>query len=323
MPPAYQAPSQPGGYQPPPAYQEPPSGYSVPPQYSAVPAGAYGNDPLVLPLGAPFGAWFAKVQEVAKRSWKSALIITAVGIAVPRAVVTLVSSIGGWGAGLSFSTFGNLGAAIGSLFLGLLVTLLFSVAGCYVAAAGWAAGTWALVQEAQTGQPANLGAAFQYGLKRAMALFPWTVLAGAAFTIGSACLFLPGVYLAFGFSLFGFVAIFERGTNPVSRSFSLTHNSATIGPTLGKVGILFGVYLVYTFIVGAIFGAIAVAVGLAIGFRGGFGFNVGFGLISAIGSLLSAPAFAVLLIGLLPTYAELRAREAPLTTSQLQQELGG
>ncbi len=279
------------------------------------------TDPLVLPAGSAFGAWFAKVQEVGTRSWKSALIICTLGIAVPSAVVSLLSWIGGWGAGWSVTSVGSLGAAIGSLFLGLLITLVASIAACYVAAAGWAAGTWALVREA-SGQPAGLGPAFAYGFKRAMALFPWTVLAAIAYSIGTACFFLPGIYLAFGFSLFGFVAIFERGQNPVARSFTLTHNSTTIGPTLGKIGILFGVYLVYTFIIGLIFAAISVAAAVAAGSIGSFGYNISYGLFEAVSSLLAAPAFAVLLIGLLPTYAELRARETPLTTAQLQQELG-
>lgn len=161
------------------------------------------------------------------------------------------------------------------------------------------AGTWALTQEASTGQPANLGRAFTYGFKRAMALFPWTVLAAAAFAVGSFCLFLPGLYLAFGFSMFGFVAIFERGRNPVSRSFSLTHNSATIGPTLGRVGILFAAFFAYTLIVNVIETAVEVAI--AFGTAGSFGYRFGYGFVEAFGALLTAPAFAVLLIGLLPT----------------------
>jgi hypothetical protein len=109
----------------------------------------------------------------------------------------------------------------------------------------------------------------------------------------------------------------------VSRSFSLTHNSATIGQTLGKIGILFGIYLVYSLIVGGIFTVIAAAVGLAMGLTGSTGYHIGFGVINAIGTLLLTPAIALLLIGLLPTYAELRARQSPLRTSQLKQELGG
>jgi hypothetical protein len=308
-------------YVPPPAPPPPvpAGGYTAPPQF--IPPAAGGADPIVLAPGAPFGAWLAKVQEIAKRSWKSALIITALGIAAPRAVIALTSYISGVGTGLPSTGIGAIISAIGSILLGLVITLILSIAACYVAAAGWAAGTWALVQEASTGQPANIGQAFSYGFKRARALFPWTLLAGIAFAIASACFVLPGIYLAFGLSMFGFVAIFERGANPIGRSFSLTHNSVTIGPTLGKIGIVFAVYFVYTLIIGLIFGAIAVAV--AIGASGSFGYNLSYGLIQAVDYLLTAPAFAVLLIGLLPTYAELRARERPLSTLQLQQELGG
>ena len=52
-------------------------------------------------------------------------------------------------------------------------------------------------------QPANLGQAFSYGFKRATSIFPWTVLAGLAFTVGSFCLFLPGLYVLFAVSMFG------------------------------------------------------------------------------------------------------------------------
>lgn len=298
-------------------------GYAAP----AYPGGAAPmgiNDPLVLPAGASYSQWLAKVQEVAKRSWKSALIIAGVGIAVPQAAVSLISNVAGWGAGFSLLNFGSLTAAIGSLFLGLLISLVASIAGCWVAAAGWAGGVFALVHEAN-GQKVSVGQAFGYGFKRATALFPWTVLAGAMFTIGRSCLFVPGVYFAYACAFFGFVAIFERGQNPIGRSFGLTHNGTTIGATLGRVGTLFGVYFLYTFIVGLIFGAIGLAVAVGIGGRGGvgaFGYDLGFGIFQAIAALLSAPALAVLLIGLLPTYAELRNRETPISSPQLQQQLG-
>jgi len=282
------------------------------------------GDALVLPAGASYGQWFAKVQEVAKRSWKSALFIAGVGIAVPQAAVSLISSVAGWGSGISVLSFGSLTAAIGSLFLRLLITLVAAIAGCWVAAAGWAGGTFALVHEAN-GQTVSLGQAFGYGFKRATALFPWTVLAGAMVTVGRMCLFVPGVYFAFACAFFGFVAIFERGQNPIGRSFQMTHNGTTIGATLARVGTLLGVYVVYTFIVGLIFTAIGVAVAIAIGGRGGagaFGYDLGLGIFQAIAALLSAPALAVLLIGLLPSYAELRNRESPLSSAQLQQELG-
>jgi hypothetical protein len=301
---------------PPVSDSAPSSGYSVPAQYT--PSAGVGTDPLVLPQGATFGAWFSKVMEVAKRSWKSALIIGTLGVAVPRAAVSLISALAGWGGGFTLFGSGGFFGSFASHFLGLLVAIIAGIAACYVAGAGWAAGTWALVQEAQTGQSANIGQAFSYGFKRATALFPWTVVFAFAFTIGIACV-IPGLYVLYAFSMFGFAAVFERGKNPIGRSVQLTHNSATIGPTLGKVAILCGAYFVYSVIVGAIFAAITVAMFVT---TGGFGYNFGYGLIQAIASLLMGPGVALLLIGLLPTYAELRNREAPLSTSQLVQELG-
>jgi hypothetical protein len=301
---------------------EPPTtGYSVPPQFTppAYPGGA--GDPLVLPPGADFGAWFTKVQEVAKRSWKSALIICTIGIAAPRAIVTLVeriSNLAYYAGGTALVHIGDITSVIGSIILGFFVTLLFAIAASFVAAAGWAAGTWALVQEAN-GRPAGLGPAFQYGLKRAMGLWLWTVLVGLMVTIGTCACILPGIYLAFATSLFGFVAIFEKGQNPIGRSFQMTH--ANIGPTLGKTAIVGAIAYAYALVVGLIFGAIAVAA--AIGSIRTTGHNFTYGIFEAIGTLLTGPAYAVALIGLLPIYTELRAREGSLQSSaQLQQELG-
>jgi hypothetical protein len=279
-----------------------------------------GGDALVLPPNSSYNVWFAKVQEVAKRSWKSALIICTIGIAAPYGVSGLVARLGEWGSGFGLFGIGSFFTALGTLLLGFFVALLVSIAGCFVAAAGWAAGTWALVQEAATGRPASIGTAFSYGTKRAMALFPWTVIAAVAFAIASACLWIPGLYIAFGFSMFGFVALFEKGQNPVARSFSLTHNSTTIGPTLGRIATLLGVASVYLWIIWAIEGALEI--GLALGTHSGMGYRLGSGVIELIGGILAAPVFAMLLIGLLPTYAELRAREAPVSTPQLMASLG-
>ena len=67
-------------------------------------------------------------------------------------------------------------------------------------------------------------------------------------------------------------------------------------------------------------GSIGLAV--AVGDLDFVGYNLSFGVLEAIGSLLRTPAFALLLIGLLPTYAELRARETRLSTPALAQQFG-
>jgi hypothetical protein len=324
QPPSYQSPFEPP--LPPPSYGAPAGGYSVPPQYPPPPqfpggVGGGAGDPLVLPPGVMFGAWFAKVQEIARRSWRSVLIITGVGIAGPYALlnlietVTRVSSYFGPGAVTKASDFAN---AMGSLLFGLFITVVFAIGASFVAAAGWAAGVWALVQEAATGRPANVAEAFRYGMRRAASLWLWTILVGLLTFVGICLCILPGVYVAFATSLFGMVAIFERGQNPIARSFRLTH--ANFGATLGRIAVLFGLYFVYALVLGVIFGVIQA--GVAFGSHGSFTFNVVSGILSAVETMLTAPAYAFILIGLLPTYAELRAREAPLSTAQLQYELG-
>lgn len=304
----------PGAPLPPGPPPPPPGGYAVPsPQYSG------GFDPLV-PAGADFGSWFAKVQEVAKRSWRSALIIVGLGIAAPYAVLSLIQSLADvsrWVTPTAIRELSDLSDVLGSLALGLFVTLIGLVIVSYVASAGWLAGSWALTQEAATGQPANVQAAFRYGFKRAMALWPWTILVAIMVFLGICACFLPSIYLAFATCVFGFVAAFERGQNPIGRSFKLTHSD--FGPALGKYLILFVVYFVYSFIIGLIFGAIQVAV--AVGTVGTFGYNFMFGIIAAIETLLTTPGYALLLLGLLPLYTQLRAREGAISTPQLQHEL--
>jgi hypothetical protein len=317
-PPGQYAPGQSApGYPPP--NQPPQGGYAVPPQYpGAMGTPAYG-DPLTPPLGAPFGVWFAKVQEVAKRSWKSALITTGAGIAVPFAIASFVAGLFSFSGTYLIFGLGSFFDTLGEAVLGIMFSLVLAIGACYVASVGWAAGTWALVQEAATGRPANVGQAFRYGQTRGLALFPYAVLAAVAFTIAQMCLYLPAVYGAFAFSLFGFVGLFERGQNPISRSVTLTHRSPSFGATLGRIAVLVGPAAIYLVVVRAIEAGIETAVGIASGSGSGFVF----GLVEFLGALALTPVFAVLLLGLLPTYAELRAREAPMSTSRLQHELGG
>ncbi len=314
----------PGGTPLPPQPQPPPApagGYSVPPSGYPYPAMAAGpGDPLVLAPGASFSAWFGKVQEVGRRSWKSALIITGFGIAVPRAIVSLVQTVAGAGnyfSGTAMLHAGSLIGDLGSVLLGLFLTIIFSIAALFVAAAAWAAGTWALTVEA-TGAKADLGEAFRYGMKRALSLGGWTVVTGLIVLVGFCACILPSLYLSFALCLFGFVVIYERGQNPISRSFQLTH--ADFGPTLGKYAITVAICFVYTIIVALIFGGIAAALVLTSGTAAS---SFAAGVVGAIGALFGAPVYAVALIALLPTYAQLRARQAPLSTAQLRQELGG
>ncbi|MDM4777965.1 hypothetical protein QTS76_01630, partial [Micromonospora sp. b486] len=58
-------------------------------------------------------------------------------------------------------------------FYGVLLSagLIFGL----LQAVGWAAGTWVVTRQA-AGEPTGLGAAFRYGLRRALGLWGWTLL---------------------------------------------------------------------------------------------------------------------------------------------------
>jgi hypothetical protein len=296
----------------------PASDYTIPQQFTPPTPPPNRTDPLVLPSGSSYGGWFTTITEVAKRSWKSALF-TSLGVVVPLAIVSLIAYAMGAGGTLTiFLLFSHPGLSFISFIGALFIKLLLTIVAAFVAAAAWAAGSWALVNEAKTGRTANIQEAYQYGLRRAMALFPWTVVAGFACVIALMFFYIPGLYLAFAFSMFGFVATFERGQQPLARSFNMLHRS--IGPSLARVGTLFGIFLVYNGIVSLIFGIFSITARVVAGNTPVYG--IGEGFLQMIATILLAPAVAVLMIGLLVTYAELRAQEAPTSTNDLATQLG-
>jgi hypothetical protein len=319
MPPDY--PPDPNSTTTPPTSESPGGDYTVPAQFTPPPRStpsAGGADPLVPAANSSYGAWFSAVRAVAQRSWRSTLIISAIGIAAPLAIVTLISYLMGAGGTFTFfSLFSHPGLSFVSFVGAMFIKLVLLVAASYVASVGWAAGGWALVQEAKTGQPANVNAAFQYGMKRAMRLFPWTVAAGLACVFGVFFFWVPGLFLAFAFSLFGFAAVFEHVPNPLTRSWNLVQKS--IGSSLAKIGTLLGIYLVYYWIISLIVLVISLPFRI---FSSGATRGFGVGFFEMIGTLVLAPGIALLMIGLLVTYGELRSQEAPTSTDSLAAELG-
>jgi len=136
--------------------------------------------------------------------------------------------------------------------------------------------------------------------------------------VGYLVLWVPVLAVAFGFSMFGFAATFENTGNPLTRSFTMVIRN--IGPTLARVATVFGIYLVYYWIVSAIFGLLTLP-GRIIG-GNSFGANLLTGIIEMIATVILAPALAFLLIGLFVTYSELRAQEGATSTDTLAAELG-
>jgi hypothetical protein len=251
-------------------------------------------------------------------------MITGVGIALPAGIVSLISWLSYGYYALSATLLFHTGTLFdtGRLLFGAFITFVFAVAAFFIAAAAWAAAVYTITIEAN-GERASLNDAFNYGLKRAGSLWLWTIVAAIIVAIGTCLLVLPGIYAAFALSLFGFVVVYERDQNPISRSFKLTH--ADLGQTLGRVAVLALVAFVYEIIINAIIGSIenGIISNGFVGFDFSFGARFGVGIVSLIGDLLVlTPVTGLLLMGLLPVYAEQRAREIQLSTSVLRQQLG-
>lgn len=349
MPPDPNAQPQYGAPTPPPP---PPAQGYVPPQYTPQPASAYPGgaaDPLVLPPGASYQAWLNKVLEVLKRSWLSALIISAIGIALPAALTWIIPSFvyhgifafgaqgDYWGSFIN-SFFDGFNVSGGNYFLFLLLLLISFAGAAYIAAAGWSGGVYAIVHEA-AGQKVSPGQALSYGMRRAKDMWLWVVIAGVIITVAYSLFVIPFLIAEFLLSMFGFATLFERSKSPLMRSVQLTTGprSSLLAP---RVGTLIGVVFVYNLIINAITHSIAVSSatsardnlisGATLGnlLNGGsvedlipsfVGSSI---MLAIVAALFAIPTYVIALTGLTVTYAEARAADGPTSTAQLQAELG-
>jgi hypothetical protein len=273
-------------------------------------------DPLVTPPGAGISGWFTRATGVARRSWRSLLLIMLATQAVPAALIGL-AVIAATPATRSASAGGATGAAQAGPMLNELLTFLgvvsvLAVLASLLQSVGWAAGTWVLTREALA-EPVRVAAALRYGVRRALGLWAWTLLAGVIITAGACACVLPGIYAAFALSLAGPIFLFER-VNPIGRSFRIVHSR--FGMVLGRVALVAAVVIGGSAAIG-----VAENVGLlAVGANAGL--SVGAGVVTVVAALLNLPFYAAQLVGLVITYAEQRGWEAPVNSAQLAGELG-
>jgi hypothetical protein len=273
-------------------------------------------DPLVTPPGAGVSGWFARATGVARRSWRSLLLITLATQAVPGAVTGL-AVLAATPAARSASTGGPTAAAQAGPMLGELLTFMgvvsvLAVLASLLQSVGWAAGTWALTREALA-EPVRVAAALRYGVRRALGLWGWTLLAGLIIMVGACACVLPGIYAAFALSLTGPIFLFER-VNPIGRSFRIVHSRLAM--VLGRVGLVAAVVIGGSLAVGVLENVGLLAVGA------NAGLSVGAGVVTVLAALLNLPLYAAQLVGLVITYAEQRGWEGPVNSAQLAGELG-
>jgi hypothetical protein len=260
------------------------------------------RDPLVPPPNSGFDGWMARVREVIARSWRSIGLILLVTTALPNIVGQLVAFAVGF---VAFSPGQQLNVPRAGLTAGAIVAGVgFAIVVSALTALGWAACIWAITQEA-TGQPVTLGAAIAGGARRALAMWGWYLLSGLLVVLGLIACVIPGLYFAVAVSLFSFVVMYERGTNPISRSFSLVNGS--FGAALGRVLLLAVAAIGLNLLTSCVTGVLSTGIGLA-------GRQAVTGVISA---LVEVVIDLVLLAGLLVTYTQLRSRTEPVGTGQL------
>ncbi|TCB99052.1 hypothetical protein E0H26_06505 [Micromonospora zingiberis] len=284
---------------------------------------AYGLDPadaLVTPPGAGLGGWFTRCLGAVRRGWHLLLPILVLTQVLPAVVLSVL--------GLFFDPSARWEADIASdsaalpanfwvdsaLWIGPLVagSLLFGLVQCL----GWAAGTWVIARQA-AGEPVGLGAAFQYGLRRALGLWGWLLIFTVILTVGFCLCFLPGIYAAFALAMAGPVYLFER-RDPIGRSHRMLRDR--LGLLLGRVALMIGVVIGIAFAVSVVESVARLPFGVTP--MDSVGTAVGVVLVTTVAAVLALPAHLAQLVGLVVTYAEQRAHEGPVNSGQLAAELG-
>jgi hypothetical protein len=299
-----------GGYPPPVAGYPGATGYPGPTAagYPAYPGGAgpgaYPADPIVPAPSGGFGAWWSHLWSVFGRSWRGLIPIVLLTYTLPAIVYSLIT--GGWQSRLvTNSGDGGVsvhwGASIG-FFLG---TVIFVVVAAFLAAVGFGAATRYVTRQA-VGSPESLGDALRFGVSRAGRLAPLFVLAAVMVIIGLALCILPGLYLGLATCLVGPIALYEHGPGVIARSFRMVNHN--FGGVLGRLASLVGMLFILGIVISCI-GAV---------FGGGRASATTSGIISAV---LEAPLTALLFVGLLLIYTQLRAKEVPTDTPTLNAAL--
>ncbi|WP_203997654.1 hypothetical protein [Micromonospora lutea] len=297
-------------------------GYPGYPAYGGYHPGGHGLDPsdaLVNPPGAGMAGWFARFTEAGRRGWRQLLPILLLTQVVPGALISglllVFDRTGQWedeiaaGEVLPAAYWADLGSMLAVL---LGATVLLGL----VQAAGWAAGSWVITRQA-AGAPADVATALNYGVRRAPALWGWTLVVAFIVTIGLFCCFVPGVAAAFVLSMTGPVYLFERA-DPIGRSYRMFRNRT--GLLIGRVGVIVGATLGVLLLTSLLdqasvplFGPQPLtSLGTAVG-------AIAMVLVLAV---LALPAYFAQLVGFVVTYAEQRAHEGPVNSARLAAELG-
>jgi hypothetical protein len=269
----------------------------------------YYTDPLVTVPGVGFTGWWARLTATLRETWRQ-LVIIGVIVAAPEVFVSLTARSSGVPSAV-------VATAVGVGIVGL-------IAGSW----GTGASVWTIVRRAN-GAPSGLSGAALHGLKRALPMIGWQLLYGLALVVPAfvvlllaqcagapglvlglllivACAFVGGVLGA----LIPTIVALRGSDSPIATSWEVVR--AGFGAALGRI-----------LLVCLIGSGPGVVVGMAtstLTFSQAPG-SLPSAPVSAVSAVLAGAATAwstmIVSIGLLLTYAELRARLTPITSADL------
>ncbi|QSB05600.1 hypothetical protein [Natronoglycomyces albus] len=267
------------------------------------------SDPIVT---GDFGSWCQASLGVIQRSWRSMGIVLGLGVVLPGWVFSLIGLPSYFTPGEGFRMAGDVVVTpVGIAGIGQGLTGLVLV---YFSAAAFLAATRIAVAEAAGGF-LSLPEAIRYGLRRGGMLWLWVIVSFIIVSIGMVLLVLPGLWALFALSLIIAAYAFDQHRNPLGRSIELTHSA--LGPALGRAvfswlvaicltsAIQISVYVLGSMLLATIEGWFSVVVAT---------------IILGIMSILMIATYMWIVSAHLCTYAFLRGRKEPLTTTQLAAE---
>lgn len=298
----------PSGY-PPPGY--PPPGY--PPGYGP-PSGprsyAPPDDPLI---SADYGGWWRRTTALIRTAWRPLVTLYGALAVLEVVVFGTLTGVLATREDAFLNDGGNISGALVPILAvgGGLGGLLLAVTQLLVSLS-----TVYLIVAAATGGPLTWQDALRTVARRAFPLIGWGILAALTVLVGLLLCVLPGIYLAFVFTLLVPVVVVER-TNAYSRCFRLFH--ADLGAALARVATILAL--------GVLVGGVA---GTPLRVVQGFAGTAPSAVVvigSLVGVLVQAVASAA--VGLLTAsltttaYGDLRARVEPVTAVTIAQGVAG
>jgi hypothetical protein len=210
----------------------------------------------------------------------------------------------------------------------LLISDLSTVGALFVAAIGWGTGIAFVTQQA-AGAPARVTDALAVGWRRCPAMFGWALVLFApvmvagtlSYQVASSLLvvLLPvGLYWGLAGSLYSFALIYEPRRVAMVRSVGLVHQAfgAALARGLPALLLYLGGLLVNGWVTAWVWERAEPASRSAFDLA-----SVWLGT-PTVTVLVQVPLYLLMLVSLLHTYTQLRARFEPLTTEQLRAATG-